>query len=61
MFKPKKYNFSYKIRRSFRAKKIHINVSLNKIEVVIPQNLSPNGINTFVTANTPWINDTLKT
>lgn len=48
-------SFPYQIRRSKRAKKARIVVSMAKVEVVVPMRMSESVINQFVMAKQDWI------
>lgn len=52
--------FKYSIRRSQRATKVRIIVSLNKVEVVAPLKVPEKSINQFVESKKQWIISALK-
>ena len=52
--------FKYQIRRSVRAKKIRIVVTIDKIEVVIPESFSAKNAHVFVNESQIWISETLE-
>ncbi|MGR9073791.1 MAG: M48 family metallopeptidase [Gammaproteobacteria bacterium] len=52
--------FSYRIRRSHRARRARIVVSPEKIEVVVPLLMTERSAHTFIAANRQWVARTLE-